>query len=180
MELASLVETKPKPNIPSFGPGDTVKVSVKVREGEKERIQAFQGVVIKIRHGGLNTSFTVRRVTHGIGVERTFPLHSPMVDRVEVVRHGKVRRARLYYLRGLSGKAARIKERRVAKKAAQEITPEISQEETPELEQEILEETSMGATAEANPQTSPELNQEENPEPEQEAAEETNREKGQE
>ena len=169
MELASLVETKPKKNIPSFGPGDTVKVSVKVREGEKERIQVFQGVVIKVRHGGLNTSFTVRRVSHGIGVERTFPLHSPMVDRVEVVRHGKVRRARLYYLRGLSGKAARIKERRVAKGEVQEITPEeISQEETPEPEQEILEETG------------PELNQEENPQPEQEAAEETDQEKGQE
>ena len=168
MELASLVGAKPSPNIPSFGPGDTVKVNVKVKEGEKERIQAFQGVVIKVRHGGLNTNFTVRRVTHGIGVERTFPMNSPMVDRVEVVRHGKVRRARLYYLRGLSGKAARIKERRVARKASQEINPEISQEETPELEQEILEETSMEATTEANLEL------------DQEAAEDTNQEKGQE
>jgi len=115
MDIASLVEVKPNPNIPTLAPGDTVKVKVKVVEGERERAQVFQGVVIKVRRGGASASFTVRRVAYGVGVERTFPLHSPLVDGVEVVRHGKVRRAKLYYLRGLSGKASRIKEKRVDK-----------------------------------------------------------------
>jgi large subunit ribosomal protein L19 len=115
MDIATLIETKANPDIPTFSPGDTVKVSTKIVEGEKERIQLFQGIVIKLRHGADGGSFTVRRIAHGIGVERTFPLLSPLVAKVEVVRHGKVRRARLYYLRGLSGKAARIKEKRVAK-----------------------------------------------------------------
>ena len=95
-----------------FEPGDTVKVQVKVKEGEKERLQAFEGVVMRIRRGGLGSSFTVRKVTYGVGVERTFPLHSPMIEKVEVVRRGLVRRAKLYYLRKLRGKAARIKEKR--------------------------------------------------------------------
>ena len=115
MDIASLVEVKPNPNIPALAPGDTVKVSIKVVEGDRERIQVFQGVVIKVRRGGAGTSFTVRRVTYGVGVERTFPLYSPSVDKVELVRHGKVRRAKLYYLRGLSAKASRIKEKRVDK-----------------------------------------------------------------
>ena len=115
MDIASLVEIKPNPDIPPLAPGDTVKVSSKVVEGDRERIQVFQGVVIKIRQGGVGASFTVRRVTYGIGVERTFPLYSPSVEKVEVVRHGKVRRAKLYYLRGLSAKASRIKEKRVSK-----------------------------------------------------------------
>ncbi len=113
MDIASLVEVKSNPNIPALAPGDTVKVRAKVVEGERERIQVFQGVVIKVRRGGVGTSFTVRRVAYGVGVERTFPLYSPLVDGVEVVRHGKVRRAKLYYLRGLSAKASRIKEKRV-------------------------------------------------------------------
>jgi len=117
--MASLVEVKPNPNIPTLAPGDTVKVRVKVVEGDKERIQLFQGVVIKVRRGGVGSSFTVRRVAYGVGVERTFPLYSPLVESVEVVRHGKVRRAKLYYLRGLSAKAARIKEKRVEKKKEQ-------------------------------------------------------------
>jgi len=171
MELTSFVEIKPNRNIPSFEPGDTVKVSVKVREGEKERLQAFQGVVIRVRHGGQSANFTVRRVTHGIGVERTFPLHSPMIERVEVVRHGKVRRAKLYYLRGLSGKAARIKEKRVAR--------ELSREKAQEPEQEIPEEASPETIAEINPQASPELEQAETTELEQETAEEPNEEKSQ-
>ncbi len=116
MSMTSLVEVKSNPNIPAFAPGDTVKVSAKIMEGEKERTQLFQGVVIKVRHGGVGASFTVRRVAYGIGVERTFPLCSPLVEKVEVVRHGKVRRAKLYYLRGLSAKASRIKEKRAAKK----------------------------------------------------------------
>ena len=112
MNVTSLIEVKPNPNIPPLAPGDTVKVSTKIVEGEKERIQVFQGVVIRIRNSGAGSSFTVRRVTYGVGVERTFPLYSPLVEKVEVVRHGKVRRAKLYYLRGLSAKAARIKEKR--------------------------------------------------------------------
>ncbi len=115
MNIASLIEVKPNPNIPPLAPGDTVKVRAKVVEGERERIQLFQGVVIRVRHGTNSGSFTVRRVTHGIGVERTFLFQSPLVEKVEVVRHGKVRRAKLYYLRGLSGKASRIKEKRVDK-----------------------------------------------------------------
>ena len=98
-------------DIPAFAPGDTVKVNVKIKEGEKERIQAFQGVVIG-RHNGLsNATFTVRKVSYGVGVERIFPLHSPAIAKFEVVRQGKVRRAKLYYLRGLTGNAARIKEK---------------------------------------------------------------------
>ncbi len=115
MSVASLIEVKPNPNIPAFASGDTVKVSVKIVEGEKERTQSFQGVVIKVRRGGAGASFTVRRVAYGIGIERTFPFQSPLVQKVEVVRQGKVRRAKLYYLRGLSAKASRIKGKRVIK-----------------------------------------------------------------
>ena len=95
-------------NVPDFKPGDSVKVHVKVIEGEKERVQVFAGVVIRRSRGGIRASFTVRKVSYGVGVERTFPLHSPRVDKIEVVTRGHVRRAKLYYLRGLSGKAARI------------------------------------------------------------------------
>ena len=112
MDTASVIEVKPNPNIPTLAPGDTVKVSAKIVEGERERTQQFQGVVIKVRGGGAGANFTVRRVAYGVGVERTFPLYSPLVEKVEVVRHGKVRRAKLYYLRGLSGKKARIKEKK--------------------------------------------------------------------
>lgn len=98
--------------IPAFTSGDTVKVHVKVREGEKERIQIFQGVVISRRGGGPRQSFTVRKISGGVGVERIFPLYSPIIDKIEVSRHGRVRRAKLYYLRDLRGKAARIEERR--------------------------------------------------------------------
>lgn len=97
---------------PQFGPGDTVRVHVKVVEGSNERIQIFEGVVLRRMGGGIRESFTVRKVSQGVGVERTFPIHSPRIDKIEVVRHGKVRRARLYYLRERSGRAARIKELR--------------------------------------------------------------------
>jgi large subunit ribosomal protein L19 len=97
---------------PEFRAGDTVKVHVKVREGDKERIQVFQGVVISRRGAGTNESFTVRKMSAGIGVERVFPIHSPIIDKIEVLRRGRVRRAKLFYLRGLRGKAARIEERR--------------------------------------------------------------------
>lgn len=96
-----------------FDPGDQVRVHVKVIEGEKERTQMFEGTVIRRRGEGLRASFTVRRISYGVGVERTFPLHSPRVEKVEVMRHAKVRRSKLYYLRSLAGKAARLKERRV-------------------------------------------------------------------
>jgi large subunit ribosomal protein L19 len=99
-----------KSDIPPFRPGDTVQVHVKVIEGTRERIQIFEGVVIKIKGGGIRETFTVRRVAYGVGVERTFPMHSPRIDKVVIKRHGKVRRAKLYYLRNLTGKAARIKE----------------------------------------------------------------------
>ncbi len=99
-------------DIPEFRPGDTVRVQVKVKEGEKERLQAFQGVVIARRGSGTREMFTVRKISGSIGVERIFPLHAPVVDRIEVLRRGRVRRSKLYYLRNLRGKAARIEERR--------------------------------------------------------------------
>ncbi len=101
-----------KTELPEFRAGDTVRVHVRVVEGDKQRIQMFQGVVIARRGGGTRESFTVRKISGSIGVERVFPLHSPSVDKIEVIRHGKVRRAKLYYLRELRGKAARIEERR--------------------------------------------------------------------
>lgn len=101
-----------KTDVPEFRAGDTVKVHVRVVEGEKERVQIFEGVVIARRGGGTREMFTVRKFSGGVGVERIFPLHSPSVSRIEVTRHGKVRRAKLYYLRNLRGKAARIEERR--------------------------------------------------------------------
>ncbi len=100
-------------DMPVFRPGDTVNVSVRIKEGDKERIQAFKGVVIKKRKGLANSTFTVRKISYGIGVERVFPLHSPYIEKIEVVSRGRVRRSRLYYLRALKGKAARIKERRI-------------------------------------------------------------------
>ena len=102
----------PNPNSPPLSSGDTVKVFAKVIEGERERTQVFEGVIIRVRKGGAGATFTVRRISHGIGVERTFMLHSPRLDKVEVLRHGRVRRANLYYLRGRTGKRARIKEKR--------------------------------------------------------------------
>jgi large subunit ribosomal protein L19 len=101
-----------KKNIPSFRAGDTVKVHVKIVEGDKMRIQAFQGVVIGRQNGGIRESFTVRKISNGVGVERVFPLHSPSIDAIEVITRGHVRRAKLYYLRKLRGKASRIKERK--------------------------------------------------------------------
>ncbi len=113
MTLIQAVEEKHlKKDLPAFRPGDTVRVQVKVVEGDKERLQAFEGICIRRRGERLSATFTVRKVTYGVGVERTFPLHSPSVDRIEVLRQGQVRRAKLYYLRKLRGKAARIKEYR--------------------------------------------------------------------
>lgn len=105
-------------SIPDFAPGDTVVVQVKVKEGERVRVQSFEGVVIAKRNRGLNSAFTVRKISHGVGVERVFQTYSPMIDSVEIKRRGEVRRAKLYYMRELSGKAARIREKLVAKKSA--------------------------------------------------------------
>ena len=112
MDAHHLIDIEPNPKVQDFRPGDTVRVSIKVTEGDRQRTQVFEGVVIRKRGGGPGASFTVRRISHEIGVERTFLLHSPAVEGVEVTRRGKVRRARLYYLRGRSGRAARIKEAR--------------------------------------------------------------------
>jgi len=111
--LEQLEKEQVRTDLPDFRPGDTVKVHVKIKEGEKERIQVFEGTVIRKRRGASRSSFTVRKVSYGIGVERIFPTHSPAIDRIEIVQRGKVRRAKLYYLRQLKGKAARIRERRV-------------------------------------------------------------------
>ena len=113
MEIIKNIEmTQLREDVPVFKPGDTVKVHVKVVEGTRERIQVFEGVVIARKGGGLRETFTVRRVSYGVGVERVFPIHSPRIDRIEVARRGRVRRAKLYYLRNLTGKAARIRDAR--------------------------------------------------------------------
>ena len=108
--IRSIEEAQLKKSVPSFRIGDTVKVEVKVVEGTRERLQAYEGVVIARRNGSCRETFTVRRTSYGVGVERTFPLHSPRVDSIKIIRRGHVRRAKLYYLRGLQGKAAKIKE----------------------------------------------------------------------
>ena len=108
--IDKIESTQLKEKIPQFKPGDTIRVHLKIKEGEKERIQIFEGVVIAKKHGGVRETFTVRKVSFGIGVERIFPLHSPLIKKIDVKRKGKVRRAKLYYLRKLKGKAARIKE----------------------------------------------------------------------
>ncbi|MGX4669209.1 50S ribosomal protein L19 [Cerasibacillus sp. JNUCC 74] len=110
--LEEITKDQLRTDHPEFRAGDTVKVHVKVVEGSRERIQVFEGVVIKRQNGGISETFTVRKLSYGVGVERTFPVHSPRIDKIEVTRRGSVRRAKLYYLRNLRGKAARIKERR--------------------------------------------------------------------
>jgi large subunit ribosomal protein L19 len=108
--LQQIIADQLRTDIPAFKAGDTVRVHVKVKEGNRERIQVFEGVVIRRRGGNISETFTVRKISYGVGVERTFPLHSPKIEKIEVVRRGRVRRAKLYYLRNLTGKAARIKE----------------------------------------------------------------------
>ena len=117
--LDNVENTQLRDNIPAFQSGDTVKVHVRIQEGNKERLQVFEGVVIARKHGGARESITVRKVSFGVGVERIFPLHATVIDHIEVVRRGKVRRAKLYYLRELRGKAARIKEKDTRNKTAQ-------------------------------------------------------------
>ena len=156
MNKVDLIErTRLRKDIPPFRPGDQVKVHVKVREGGRERLQVFEGVVIARRGGGLRESFTVRKVSFGVGVERTFPIHAPAIAKLEVVRHGKVRRAKLYYLRELSGRRAKIEERR---SRIQEWTPEAElQEEADAPAAEVTEETmateaEVAAATEAEPE----------------------------
>ena len=113
MKALEIIEREQiKMDLPQFKSGDTVRVHVKIKEGEKERIQIFEGLVIRKRRGGSRASFTVRKVSYGIGVERIFPLHSPIIDKIEVIQRGRVRKSRLYYIRKLRGKAARVKEKR--------------------------------------------------------------------
>lgn len=112
MDIIRAIEAEQlKQNIPNFSIGDTVKVSLKVKEGNRERVQVYEGTVIKRQNGGLRETFTVRRISYGVGVEKTFPLHSPVIENIEVVRKGKARRAKLYYLRERVGKAAKVKEK---------------------------------------------------------------------
>ncbi len=172
MNISALVEVKANPNIPALTSGDTVKVSTKVVEGDKERTQVFQGVIIKVRNRGAGSSFTVRRVTYGVGVERTFPLYSPRVEKVEIVRRGKTRRAKLYYLRGRSAKTSRLKERRLSQREQQlerEREEARKMKERQELEREQakarqLEEEQEPAT-EQEPEEAPKLEQEPESEP---------------
>ena len=170
MNITSLTEVKPNPNIPAFASGDTRKVSTKVVEGDKERTQVFQGVVIRVRHSGAGSSFTVRRVTYGVGVERTFPLHSPRVEKVEVVRRGKTRRAKLYYLRGLSAKASRIKERRLSPQELEQEREEarrLKQEQELERDREKARKLEQEPELEQEQEEPPKLEQEQEPELEQ-------------
>ncbi len=135
MDLKSIVQFKKNPKIPDFRPGDTVRVMARVVEGERQRVQAFEGVVIRKRRGGINSSFTVRRVAHGIGVERTFLLHSPRLESVGVVRVGRVRRARLYYLRKRVGKKTRV--RAGSRDRFEELTRQLAEaEQEPPAEEE--------------------------------------------
>ena len=115
--LEKIEQDQMKKDIPAFRPGDNVRVHVKIKEGDKERVQVFEGTVIARRKAANHSTFTVRKVSFGHGVERIFPLHSPIIDKIEVVRSGRVRRAKLYYLRGLKGKAARVREARTEKSA---------------------------------------------------------------
>ena len=159
MDAAQLLKPAANPKIPRFSPGDTVRVNFRIREGARERIQAFQGVVIRFQNGrGPAANFTVRRISSGIGIERIFPLYSPLIESLEITRYGSVRRAKLYYLRGLQGRAARIKElnplqRRRAMEAAQaaaeraatapEAADELEELTDAEIEEALLEEAEI-------------------------------------
>ncbi len=163
MNKLDLVEkSQLRDDIPTFRPGDTVKVHVRVVEGTRERVQVFQGVVIGRQNGGLRETFTVRKISFGVGVERTFPVHSPSIAKLEVVTRGKVRRAKLYYLRELRGKKARIKERReayaeLAPAAAEELVEdpeeptqaEVVEPEAPETEDTVVADAEEAPEAEA-------------------------------
>lgn len=196
MNMESVVELKKNPNIPALTSGYTVKVSIRVVEGDRERIQVFQGVIIKVRNRGVGSSFTVRRVAYGVGVERTFPIFSPRVEKVEIVRRGKKRRAKLYYLRDLSAKTSRLKEKRLspqelerereeALRNKQELEREraeakerqLAQEQEPEQEEAPAEEPEAALKQETEeapePVTEQEPTSESEPETEQEPEQES-------
>lgn len=138
--IRSIESEQFKADIPQFGAGDNVRVHARVVEGNRERIQMFEGVVIRRRSGGINENFTVRRIaSHGIGVERTFLIHSPRIERIEVLRHGRVRRAKLYYLRGLTGRAARIKERRRPQRVIAAVEIPVEDEAVLAMEDQVAE-----------------------------------------
>lgn len=141
MNIVDEIEkTMMRSDLPDFRAGDTVAVHYKIKEGERERIQVFEGVVIAKKNGGARETFIVRKISYGVGVERIFPLHSPLIDKIEVKRQGKVRRAKLYYLRGLSKKASRIKERtRLEHIASEAETVDEANNVTPEPEPEVIE-----------------------------------------
>lgn len=149
MDIKAIVQPKKNPKIPDFRPGDTVHVMARVVEGDRERVQAFEGVVIRKRRGGINSSFTVRRVTHGVGVERTFPLYSPRLESVRVVRVGRVRRAKLYYLRKRVGKRARV--RAGSRDRFEELARQLAAagEEPPAEEEAAVEEAEAAQEVEA-------------------------------
>ncbi len=143
MNVNSISQIKVNPNIPQISPGDTVRVSFKVKEASRERVQTLLGLVVRVRRGASGGNFTVRRVTYGVGVEHTFPFASPFLEKVEVVRHGKVRRAKLYYIRRLSAREARLKERRekmVEKAAVMEDMGEEGEVEEAVVEEGVAEE----------------------------------------
>ena len=131
MNIVQSIEKEQLRREANFRAGDTVKVGVRIKEGDKERVQVFEGVVIAMRHGGSRATFTVRKVSYGVGVERVFPLHSPAIDKIDIVTHGAVRRAKLYYLRDLAGKAARLKERDFGPETAAAVAPEAAATEAP-------------------------------------------------
>ncbi|MCH8814854.1 MAG: 50S ribosomal protein L19 [Chloroflexi bacterium] len=151
MDAKSLIDLKPNRNIRDFKPGDTVRVHAKVVEGDRQRIQIFEGVVLRIRRRGPASSFTVRRISHGVGVERIFPFHSPLIEKVEVSKVGKVRRAKLYYLRGRTGKAARVRpgSRARFEELTAALPPEPEEEEVVVGEEGEVEEGAEEAAVEA-------------------------------
>jgi len=181
MDIRSIVQPKKNPKIPDFRPGDTVRVMARVVEGDRERVQAFEGVVIRKRRGGINSNFTVRRVTHGIGVERTFPLYSPRLESVRVIRVGRVRRAKLYYLRKRMGKRARV--RAGSRDRFEELTRQLAEagEEPPVAEEPSAEEAEgeaedVEAAAEAEEEEAAEAEGEEVAEPDTETVAEEEKE----
>ena len=145
MNVNSISQVKANPNMPKISPGDTVRVSFRVREANRERVQTLLGLVVRVRGGSGGGNFTVRRVTYGVGVEHTFPFASPFLEKVEVVRHGKVRRAKLYYIRRLSAREARLKERRET--MAEKLAAEGALDEEGEIESAVSEETEVEEVA---------------------------------
>ncbi len=129
-EIKLVEQSFERNDLPNFKPGDTLKVYIKIKEGGKERIQMFEGICIARKGGGLRETFTVRKISFGVGVEKIFPLHSPSINKIEVVRYGDVRRAKLYYLRELKGKKAKVKEKRKTKQIIEELNKENSEENT--------------------------------------------------